>query len=224
MTASWPCGSPRSAPTPPGSTTTYVAATPAVRGPHPAGARQPRHRGPDRADLAPADRLVLDAFAARTSDRVWTVSTASLLAAADAGRAPGELVCFLDERAVHAVPGTVRRILADVEARAGQVRDLGTRRVARVRRAERRHAACSGPLDARVVHAFGRAAPDARPGRRTQGTCRHAQAGLPHGADNALMQNLLGPAGAVLSAGRHTDRMRMGPRAAGTVIASSRCS
>jgi hypothetical protein len=81
------------------------------------------------AELAPADRLVLDAFAARTSDRVWTVSTASLLAAADAGRAPGELASFLDERAVHAVPGTVRRILADVEARAGQVRDLGTRRV-----------------------------------------------------------------------------------------------
>ena len=61
------------------------------------------------ADLAPADRLVLDAFAARTSDRVWTMSTASLLAAVDAGRAPGELASFLDERAVHAVPGTVRR-------------------------------------------------------------------------------------------------------------------
>jgi len=81
------------------------------------------------ADLAPADRLVLDAFAARTSDRVWTVSTASLLAAVDAGRAPGELGGFLEERAVHAVPTTVHRLLADVEARTGQVRDLGVRRV-----------------------------------------------------------------------------------------------
>ena len=81
------------------------------------------------ADLAPADRLVLDAFATRTSDRVWTISTTSLLAAVDAGRAPGELGSFLDERAVHAVPATVHRLLADVEARAGQVRDLGTRRV-----------------------------------------------------------------------------------------------
>jgi hypothetical protein len=81
------------------------------------------------ADLAPADRLVLDAFAARTSDRVWTLSTASLLGAVDAGRAPAELGAFLDERAVHAVPATVRTLLADVEARAGQLRDLGTRRV-----------------------------------------------------------------------------------------------
>jgi hypothetical protein len=64
-----------------------------------------------------------------TSDRVWTILTTSLLAAVDAGRAPGELRGFLDERAVHAVPATVHRLLADVEARSGQVRDLGTRRV-----------------------------------------------------------------------------------------------
>jgi hypothetical protein len=80
------------------------------------------------ADVAPADRLVLDALAARTSDRVWTVSTASLLAAVDAGRAPNELGTFLDERAVHSVPATVH-LLTDVETRAGQVRDLGTRRL-----------------------------------------------------------------------------------------------
>ena len=81
------------------------------------------------ADLAPGDRLVLDAFAARTSDQVWTLSTGSLLAAVDSGRTPGELGAFLEERAVHAVPPTVRTLLADVEARAGQVRDLGVRRV-----------------------------------------------------------------------------------------------
>jgi hypothetical protein len=81
------------------------------------------------ADLAPTDRFVLDTFAARTSDRVWTVSTASLLAAVDGGRLPDEFSSFLDERAVHAVPATVRSLLADVEARAGQVRDLGARRV-----------------------------------------------------------------------------------------------
>ena len=89
----------------------------------------PHHDIVATADLAPADRLVLDAFATRTSDRVWTVSTTSLLAAVDAGRAPGEFRGFLDERAVHAVPATVHRLLADVEARSGQVRDLGTRRV-----------------------------------------------------------------------------------------------
>jgi Helicase conserved C-terminal domain len=81
------------------------------------------------ADVAPADRLVLDTFATRSSDRVWTISTASLLAAVDAGRAPGELGIFLDERAVHALPATVHRLLADVETRARQLRDLGTHRV-----------------------------------------------------------------------------------------------
>ena len=40
-----------------------------------------------------------------------------------------ELRTFLDERAVHAVPATVDRLLADVEARAGRLCDLGTRRV-----------------------------------------------------------------------------------------------
>ena len=110
-----------------GLTTTYVAAAPAS--PDRTLQVLANHDIVATADLAPADRLVLDAFAARTSDRVWTVSTASLLAAVDAGRAPGELESFLDERAVHAVPATARRLLADVAARAGQVRDLGCRRV-----------------------------------------------------------------------------------------------
>ena len=110
-----------------GLTTTYVPAEPAVA-----------DRGLQvlanfdivaTADLAPGDRLVLDAFAARTSDRVWTLSAASLLAAVDAGRTSGELATFLAERAVHALPATVRTLLEDVEARAGQVRDLGMRRV-----------------------------------------------------------------------------------------------
>ena len=86
-----------------GLTTSYVPATPA------AADRTlqvlANHDIVATADLAPADRLVLDAFAARTSDRVWTVSTASLLAAVDAGRSPGELGSFLDERAVHARSG-----------------------------------------------------------------------------------------------------------------------
>ena len=110
-----------------GLTTTYMPAAPAS--PDRTLQVLANHDIVATADLAPADRLVLDTFATRTSDRVWTISTASLLAAVDAGRAPGELGGFLDARAVHAVPATVHRLLADVEARAGQVRDLGTRRV-----------------------------------------------------------------------------------------------
>ncbi|WP_214368697.1 helicase-associated domain-containing protein [Pseudonocardia sp. H11422] len=81
------------------------------------------------ADVSAADRLVLDAYAARTSDRVWTLSAASLLAAVDAGRMPGELASFLTERARHGLPATVRTLLDDVEARSRQVRDLGMQRI-----------------------------------------------------------------------------------------------
>lgn len=80
-------------------------------------------------DLAPADRLVLDAFADRASERVWTLSMAALLSAVDAGRSPRELAAFLDARAVHGVPAAVRTLVDDVEARAGRVRDLGLQRV-----------------------------------------------------------------------------------------------
>ncbi len=39
-------------------------------------------------DLTQADRIVLDTFTTRTSDQVWTLTTASLMAAVDAGRSP----------------------------------------------------------------------------------------------------------------------------------------
>lgn len=81
------------------------------------------------AELQAAERLVLDAYAARTSDRQWSLSATSLLAAVDAGRTLDEFAGFLADRAVHDVPATVRTLLDDVAARAGQVRDLGTFRI-----------------------------------------------------------------------------------------------
>jgi len=81
------------------------------------------------AELAAADRLILDAYATRTSDRVWTLTAAGLLAAVDAGRPPADFAAFLADRAVHELPSTVRTLLDDVGARARQVRDLGMRRV-----------------------------------------------------------------------------------------------
>jgi len=81
------------------------------------------------ADLPTADRLVLDAYATRTSDRVWTLSAASLLAAADSGRSATDLATFLGKRAVHGLPVTVRTLLDDATVRAGQIRDLGLRRI-----------------------------------------------------------------------------------------------
>ena len=110
-----------------GLTTTYVPAAPAS--PDRTLQVLANHDIVATADLAPADRLTLDAFAARTSDRVWTVSTASLLAAVDAGRAPGELAELPERPSGARGSGDGPEALADVEARAGQVRDLGIRRV-----------------------------------------------------------------------------------------------
>jgi Helicase conserved C-terminal domain len=110
-----------------GSTTTYAAPAPV-----------PAERGIEvlanldvvaTGELAAADRLVLDAYAQRTSDRVWTLSAASLLAASDAGRGTDELAAFLDARAAHGLPSTVRVLLADVDRRVRQVHNLGLRRV-----------------------------------------------------------------------------------------------
>lgn len=76
-------------------------------------------------DVPAADRLVLDAFAAPMSDRVWSLSAASLLAALDAGRALEELRGFLAARTLTELPGTVTRLIDDVAGRASGVCDLG---------------------------------------------------------------------------------------------------
>jgi hypothetical protein len=80
-------------------------------------------------ELSAADRLVLDAYAAHTSDHVWTLSMASLLAAADRGRPPTGLGAFLAERAANQLPDTVTTLIDDVTARAGKVRYLGMCRI-----------------------------------------------------------------------------------------------
>lgn len=80
-------------------------------------------------DLPPADRLMLDAYATRTSERVWALREASLLAAADAGRGLDQLRQFLATRATHDLPNPVTTLLADVEARAGRLRNLGVVRL-----------------------------------------------------------------------------------------------
>jgi hypothetical protein len=76
-------------------------------------------------ELPPADRLMLDAYAARTADRVWTLRQATLLAALDAGRDLDHLRQFLTARATHDLPNPVTTLLADVAARAGRLRNLG---------------------------------------------------------------------------------------------------
>lgn len=76
-------------------------------------------------ELPPADRLMLDAYAAQTADRVWTLGQATLLAALDAGRDLDHLRQFLTARATHDLPNPVTTLLADLAARAGRLRNLG---------------------------------------------------------------------------------------------------
>ncbi len=58
-------------------------------------------------DLPAADRLTLSAYAEQTGDRVWTVSSASLLTTIDIGRSPAEFRDFLAHRAEHELPETL---------------------------------------------------------------------------------------------------------------------
>jgi hypothetical protein len=77
-------------------------------------------------ELTPADRLVLDAYAERTADRVWTLSADTVLAAVAAGCSIDQLRGFLEGRmAQPELPATLLVLLGDVTARAGRLRDLG---------------------------------------------------------------------------------------------------
>lgn len=80
--------------------------------------------------LTPAEVLILESYARRTGDHVWTVSRDSLLAAIDAGRQPGEFALFLTARAAQPeLPGTLSTLLDETAERAGRLTDLGQARL-----------------------------------------------------------------------------------------------
>lgn len=72
-----------------------------------------------------ADRLILDAHAEHTSDRVWTIRADTLLAAIEAGRQLGPFVTFLTDRATHDLPTALSVLVDDVTTRATKIRDHG---------------------------------------------------------------------------------------------------
>lgn len=80
-------------------------------------------------DSDPADLLVLDRFAERTSDSVWRLERAKILAAVEGGFDLDEFTTFLTARSRDPIPQTVNVFLDDAKARAGQLRDLGTARM-----------------------------------------------------------------------------------------------
>ncbi|MCF3135875.1 helicase-associated domain-containing protein [Streptomyces olivochromogenes] len=69
---------------------------------------------------------MLDAFATRSADHVWTLSAASLLKALHAGRRLKEVRRFLAESSTgEELSQTVTALLADAASRTEKVRDLG---------------------------------------------------------------------------------------------------
>ncbi|MBE1604748.1 helicase-associated domain-containing protein [Actinopolymorpha pittospori] len=77
-------------------------------------------------ELSPADRLVLDAYAKRTAERVWALTADTVLAAVAAGHTADQLRDFLGGRMEQpGLPATLLVLLDDVTARAGRLRDLG---------------------------------------------------------------------------------------------------
>ncbi|MDN5764959.1 MAG: helicase-associated domain-containing protein [Humibacillus sp.] len=94
-------------------------------------------------EIDTADQLTLDAYARWTADRVWTLTSETVVAAIAAGRDVGQFRAFLESRMMQPqLPSTLVTLLADVTARTQRVRDLG-----RVRLIE-----CADPALAALIH------------------------------------------------------------------------
>jgi len=80
-------------------------------------------------ELAPAEQLLLSAYAEQTSDRVWTLQAGTLLAAIESGRQVQELTEFLSAANGGELPAAVTTLITDVTSRARQLSDRGVCRV-----------------------------------------------------------------------------------------------
>jgi hypothetical protein len=102
-------------------------ARPCVRGP-----RRRHHLAPEegrRPPLTPGDRLFLERFAEQRSEAVWRLDATKILAAVEEGLPVRELTNFLKAKNEGSLPQTVEVFLADMEAKSGQLRDLGAARL-----------------------------------------------------------------------------------------------
>jgi hypothetical protein len=80
-------------------------------------------------DLAPADRMLLSAYAEQTAERVWTLQAGTLLAAVESGRRVQELTEYLRAASGRDLPAAVTTLVADVTSRTRQLSDRGVCRV-----------------------------------------------------------------------------------------------
>ena len=76
-----------------------------------------------------ADVLFLERFAVRRSESVWHIEKERVLAAVEQGLSVGELRDLLSSRSQESLPQTVEVFLDDLEAKGGQIEDLGAARL-----------------------------------------------------------------------------------------------
>ncbi len=81
----------------------------------------------------PGDVVFLDRIADRTSERVWRLSQAKILAAAETGAEVDAVREFLATRTSEPLPGTVTDFLDGIAARTSALRDGGAVRVVECR-------------------------------------------------------------------------------------------
>lgn len=73
----------------------------------------------DPAAFSPADAMQLSSFAVKTSDAVWRLDRAQVMAALERGDTPQHILEVLSGLARNEVPDTVRQFIEDIGARAG---------------------------------------------------------------------------------------------------------
>jgi len=103
----------------------------------------------------PADVLLLNRVGVRTSDSVWRLDRAKVLAAVEGGLGIAELGEFLAAGGHGPLTQTVRVLLADLEERAGRLRDLGTARLIECADAETARLLASDRQLGKVCHLAG---------------------------------------------------------------------
>ena len=81
------------------------------------------------AEVSQGDRIALDSYATRVSDRVWRLEQSKLLAAAEEGRPIDEVREFLSARSSGPIPDAVTRLLDDVAERCSKLQDKGLARL-----------------------------------------------------------------------------------------------
>ena len=99
--------------------------------------------------------LLLDRVGERTSESVWRLDRAKILAAVEGGLALAELEEFLAAGGHGPLPQTVRVLLADLGERAGRLRDLGAARLIECADAETARLLASDRQLGKVCHLAG---------------------------------------------------------------------